>query len=259
MNRFTDLQHQFQAFVMRGERAVQDAIVGDDLASSDERLAVYFDAYRMRLLGILETEFPGVRALTTAEQFREIGLGYLAKFPSSYPSVRWFAGNFAGYIETVQEQLELPYLGEMAAFEWARGRAFDAADSSVLDPEDLAKLPPDEWPALRITFHESAQRLPFSFNTDELWRSVNAGESLPRVARRSEPATCCVWRRDLTIYWRLMDAAEAWALDSFDSGKDFAQVCRGLCEYHPEPEVPAVAANFLSKWIGDGLVAGIRS
>lgn len=258
MNYFADLQAQFQHFVMGEETGVSDGIVGDELASTEERLAVYFDAYRLRLLGILETEFPGVRALTTAEQFKEIGCGYLDKFPSNFPSVRWFAVNFAEYVDTVQEQFELPYLGEMAAFEWARGRAFDASDSTVTKSDALAKLPADQWPILKITFHASARRVAFGWNTEELWRSINAGQSLPPPARRAEPAQVCVWRRDLTLYWRILDAAEAWAMKNFERGKNFSEVCDGLCEFHAQADVPAAAAGYLSRWIGEGLVADIR-
>lgn len=259
MSRFAELQNQFQAFVLRGGRDVEATIVGDDLASSRERLAVYFDAYRLRLLGILETEFPGVRALTSAGQFREIGLGYLDAHPSSYRSVRWFAKDFAPFVAQVQDQHGVPYLGEMAAFEWARGRAFDALTGPVLGAQDLAKLPADQWPAMTITMPASVRCVPFAWNTDDVWRSINAGEPLAPAAQRPEPTTCCVWRRDLTVYWRLMDRAEVWAFGEFGSGKDFSQVCSGLGRFYPEVEVPSVAAGLLSRWIGEGLIATIRA
>lgn len=259
MSDFAELQQRFQGFVMSGGTAMRAAIVGDDLAPADERLAVYFDAYRLRLLGILETEFPGVRASLTADQFRATGLSYLDACPSAYPSVRWFASHFADHIETVQDELGLPHVGELAHFEWARGRAFDAVDAPVLTPAALAALPPDQWPSLRITMTASANRVVFEWNTDDLWRAINKGEPVPAAQRREVAATCCVWRRDLTVYWRVMDAAETTAFAGFDTGRDFAQVCGELCELRDESEVPALAAGWLSGWISEGLVAGTRS
>lgn len=259
MKSVAELQRHFQNFVMHGSREVHDVIIGDERASAEERLNVYFDAYRIRLLGILETEFPGIGALTTGDQFRELGLKYLDAYPSGYPSVRWFAQHFAELVEAEQERLGLPHLAEMARFEWARGLAFDAPDSDALRPGSLANLPGEQWPGLRIALHPSVQQVDFAFNTDELWRSIKAGEALPRAEARADPAACCVWRRDLTIYWRVLDAAEAAALGDFANGHDFAEVCANLSNFREPSEIPAMAATFLSQWFADGLITEITT
>lgn len=144
----------------------------------------------------------------------------------------------------------------MARLEWLRGRAFDAADAAPLTVEALAALPPDEWPAMRLEFHPSVHLLELAWNVPAIWQSVSAGEPLPELESCGETVPWAIWRRDLIVYWRSLSAAEYRALSAFLAGRDFAGVCRLLCDSHAESEVPALAAGLLRQWVGEGLIRG---
>ncbi len=131
MTGLANLQALFQNHVVGGDDAAA-VFVGDRTASAEERLCVYFDAYRLRLIENLRIDFPGLRALMSAEAFDAICLRYIDQHPSRGPNIRWFGRHLAGFLAADRELAGQPVLVEMARFEWARGLAFDAPDSDVL-------------------------------------------------------------------------------------------------------------------------------
>jgi hypothetical protein len=259
MTALANLQGLFQNHVVHGTQEAVDIFVGDQKASAAERAGVYYDAYRLRLMEILRIDFPGLCALTTADEFDALGARYLDAHPSRYPTVRWFGQHLWAFLASDSVFAKQPYLAEMALFEWARGKAFDAANAVVVSIEDLGAVPPADWPSLCLDFHPALQRSECAWNIGPIWRAINAEEPLPEPVLLDKPAQWAVWRRDLTVYWRSLGDAEAWALDEFAKGMTFADVCDGLCDWIAAEEVPVKAAGMLGQWITEGLVSRLRS
>lgn len=259
MTELANLQALFQEHVVDGTSANVDVFVGDQKASAADRARVYYDAYRLRLAEILRIDFPGLGALVTAAEFDALARRYLDAHPSRYPTVRWFGRDLSAFL--IEDSLgeQRAYLAEMAAFEWARGKAFDAADAEVVAAEELATVPAGNWPSLRIGFHPSLQRCKTAWNIGPIWRAVNAGEPALEPVPLSKPVELMLWRKDLVIYWRSVDEAEAWALAAFDSGRSFADVCDGLCDWIDAGDVPVTAAGMLRQWVMAGLITNIES
>jgi len=254
MNDLANLQALFQEHVVHGTQENVDVFIGDQKASAKERAGVYYNAYRLRLIEILRIDFPGLCALMTAEEFTALGQRYLDVHPSHYPTVRWFGKYLATFLANDDVLAERSYLAEMATFEWARGKAFDAANSEVVSIDELGAVPAEDWPSLCLEFHSSLQRSSYTWNIGPIWRAVNAELAVPEPITLSKPKQLALWRKDLVIYWRSFGEAEAWALDTFVSGGSFADVCAGLCDWFDAEEVPVEAAGMLRQWITEGLV-----
>ncbi len=257
MRALKTVQQAFQSHVLHGDASVLPLIVGDARAPASERLNVYYQAYRLRLVDVLGNDFDGLRALLD-EDFEQMARAYIDAHPSQHPSVRWFGRQLATFLAGTAPWSDRPELAEMAAFEWAWGQVFDAADAEPLPASHLTTLDPAAWPALRLEFHPARQRLSLSWNVPAVYAAIAGGEPLPALARQMAPLTWLVWRQDLAVKWRSLDAAEAWALDAAMRGKDFAALCAGLCDYYPEAEVPGVAAGLLRRWFDDGLVSAAQ-
>lgn len=256
MSRLPDIQADLQHYVTRGGGAARAHIVGTDSASADERLDVYFQAYRLRLIEVLEIDFAGLRSLVNEAEFTDLAVGYIDAHPSVHPSVRWFGELLPEFLITQAPWRDQPVLGEMAQLEWLRGRAFDAADRTPLTSEELAAVPAEQWPGLHLDFHPSAQQLMLQWNVPMIWQSVSNDAQPPPAKCQSEPIPWAIWQQELVVYWRSLDPAEDYAMSEFRAGEDFASVCNGLCQWHAETDVPAVAAQLLRQWVGDGLITG---
>jgi len=254
MTGLAKLQALFQDHVFTQNPDAVAAFVGNQTASTETRLGVYYDAYRLRLIECLRNDFPGLCALMSDETFDSLCQRYIVTHPSRDPNVRWIGRYLAGFLSTDQIAASQPHLAEMARFEWLRSLAFDARNAVVMKPAELAQIPGEEWPSLRLNFHPSLQRSDFGWNVGPIWRAVSADESIPEPLELDQAEQWAIWRRGTTVYWRSLVEPEAYALDEFRAGENFTDVCAGLCEWFPEDEVPEQVAGMLRQWVAGNLL-----
>ena len=112
------------------------------------RLDIYADMYRARLVDVLREDFPRAAGIVGDDAFETLACRYLARHPSTHPSVRYVGSRFADFV--AGEKGLPPFLGDLARLEWARVEVFDAADSEPLRLSDLASLHAVDWPTLRL-------------------------------------------------------------------------------------------------------------
>ncbi|HSC46448.1 MAG TPA: DNA-binding domain-containing protein, partial [Gammaproteobacteria bacterium] len=146
MSALLKLERSFQDCVLAGNHDMAGQVVGTASASAEERVGIYVDAYRLRLLEILEDNYPGLRVLVGDEVFDRLGRSYIDAHPSIHPSVRWFSRHLEEFLKTTAPYAGHPYLAEMAAFEWAQSMVFDAADAAQVAIEEMTVVAPDQWP-----------------------------------------------------------------------------------------------------------------
>lgn len=252
-----DLQACFQAHVLHGDDGMLAQVRADARPNAAARLAIYANAYRLRLLEALTTDFPALHTLAGDDVFDRIGRAYIDAYPSTHYSIRYFARNLSTFLAETAPFDATPVLAEMAALEWALTLAFDAADDPVLDESALAALSADAWPGMRLRLHASVQRHDFRWNVAELWSAIDQQRTPEAPAAYAEQRAWLIWRRALQTYFRPVDATEAWALDYLRTGADFAALCDGLCAHAEPSQVGLLAASYLKGWIQAGLVAEI--
>ena len=249
-----DIQQRFQDHVLDGGGAMPKLIACKSSADTQTRLDIYVNAYRLRLLEALKTDYPALQALAGDELFERIGHDYIDACPSTHYSIRYFGQHLAAFIADTPGYRESPVLAEMAELEWRLTLAFDAADDPVLDEESLAAMPTSAWPTLRLRFQESLQRCEFHWNVSDVWRAIDQNDAPAAPAELKQPISCVIWRQALQVYLRKMEPAEAFALDCLRDGNDFATACSGLCDYFEPEEVGLKAAGFLKRWCRAGIV-----
>ena len=258
MKTLRSLQEDFQSHVLTGGERLQAQILGSEQVSAAERLAIYTDGYRLRLLEALDTDFPGLHRLLGDTGFDAMGRAYIDAHPSPYFSLRWYGDRLSEFLRSTEPYSKYPAFAEMAAFEWAKSDAFDAAESIVAGVQDMAAIPPAAWPGLTFRVHPSLRRLDLCWNVPSVWKANDTGEEPPPLEGAEYPVAWLLWRQELLTYFRSLSVHEAWALDALRHGDNFAAICAGLCEWINAPEVAAHAAGLLKQWLLDGLIAEIQ-
>ncbi|MGH8584245.1 MAG: DNA-binding domain-containing protein [Gammaproteobacteria bacterium] len=253
-----ELQRQLQAYVLDGRDDIAREVIATERADAGERLAVYGEAYRLRLLEALETDYPALRGLMGAADFARLGATYIADHPSQHYSIRYFGQALAGLLTGHPEYAEQPWLAELARFEWLLGEAFDAAGTEPLAAATLARLPADRWPLLRLNLVPSFRRLALRWDVPAIWKAVDAHQPTEDPRRYERPTIWIIWRQGLRNYFRSLEQAEAAVIEEVSYGRPFADLCTALCAWLPEEAVAAQAAAYLRRWIGEGLIAGLR-
>ena len=259
MSPLRGLQADFKSFLLNGDERMLERVVGSAKVSAPRRLAIYYDAYRLRLLEALDSNYPVLHAWMGDEEFDQLGLAYLEAHPSTHFSIRYFGHRLSEYLASSGTCRDKPWLGEMAALEWAMSEAFDAPDSPVVNLDAMASIPPEAWPEMRLTLHASVRRLYLRWNVPAIWKAIKEEQPPEEPMAGEWPQPWLVWRQDLKIFFRSQSVDEAWALDAVRSGEPFASVCEGLVEWIDAQNVALHAAGLLKRWMIDGIVSGIDS
>lgn len=249
------LQRAFQRHVLDGDANIAAAINESDGASGQLRLAVYADAYRLRLIEALAHNYPRLQQLLGEEEFSTIALSYLDQHPSHSVSVRWFGNRLAEHLGG--RHPDRPWLAELASWEWAIAAAFDAADAAPLSAAALAEIDPADWPTLRFQFHPSIQRLRLDTNAPALFKALSDEADCPAPTARKPSQEWLIWRQDLTPRYRSLPDSEAAALDAVIAQDTFGDACAALCDWHEPAEVPTQIARMLKTWINEAMIVAL--
>lgn len=233
-------QDAMQAWLLRGEPGIASLVRGD---RDSHRLRIYADAYRLRLLDVLDNDFPATKGVLGDDAFESLALAYVDAHPSTHPSVRHFGRAFADWLAT--RTPAHPGAHELARFEWLQGECFDADDAPSLGVDAIATLPAQAWPTLRLRLHPAIRLL----STQRL--QPRDGRPLPSA--HATHAEWLLWRADLDVHWRTLDADEAEVLHALRDGVVFAELCERLALHHHDAGALRAAA-LLKRWLADGLL-----
>lgn len=258
MQRLASLQARFSRSVLEGSDAAWADVAGDARLDPGARLSIYANAYRARLLEVLGKDFACVKAQMGEEAFEAAALAYAAAHPSRSPSLRWFGRAFATFLRRAEPYADAPALAETAAFEWALGEAFDAADDPSASLADAAAVPPEAWARLRLAPRASLRTLRLAWSVPAAYAAMERGER-PAPERLRAPVTCLVWRADGLTRWRSLAAEEAEILSDALCGRTFGALCEALAERGGEEAAPARAAALLARWIEEGLFTRLEA
>lgn len=259
MSTLRNMQDKFQKYLLCSLGGVHDDIVSTPNVSAETRLAIYGDAYQLRLIDSLATTYPILYRYLGSDEFEILAREYIKQYPSTYRSIRWFGDQFAAFLRERADYQAYEYVSELATVEWVMTLVFDAQESSVVSLETMQHIPIESWPEMRFKPHPSIHCLMLSWNVMPIWQAISLEEAPPEPQMNDSQRHWILWRKELETQFCSLDDDEAWALNSMRRGDTFAELCEGLCQWHDVENAPLRAASLLKRWILEGLIEAVLS
>lgn len=171
--RLNDIQAQFKDMILG---SYDEALSNDPfnhLFEKDEialntRFHVYRDGVLENFVNVLKATYPTVHALVGDDFFRKIARLYARQFPPSQGCINLYGQNFPTYLTTIKQANHLPYLHDVAAYDWAYNTAFYAPDEDVLDISRLKDLNPQNLAQTQFIFLSSVCLIKSQYPLPEL-------------------------------------------------------------------------------------------
>lgn len=247
------LQNAFQQYLIAKDSEIQEQVTGTQRVPIEVRLSIYSDAYFLRLLEVLQKDFPGVAFLLGEDVFTEMAREYLKLFPSHFRSVRWFGQDLPTFLAKEKPYSSHEILFQMATFEWFLTESFDCENTLSLTLEKLQTIPALEWPMMRLSPCRSLRLISADWNIIQLWKAVtNAEEITPE--KLPEKIQWIIWRKGYEVQFRSLSKIELIALNTLVNGESFETLCEAIYPYVNEDEAPLHAASLLKRWVLDELI-----
>jgi hypothetical protein len=176
-----------------------------------DRLAVYGNAYYARLLECLREVFPIVCRTMGERIFNHFAFVYLQRYPSQSYTLGELGQRFADFLaESRPAETEQPppeaeaeselspdwpqFVVDLARLEWTIGQVYDGPgmeQRTGLSAADLAAIPPDKWPNVRLKLAPCVRLLAFRFPVNDYFAAMRElerdEEELPASADSENP------------------------------------------------------------------------
>jgi hypothetical protein len=234
--------------------ALTRSVRGDDRLDAAQRVDIYANMYFFRILDVLKEDYPATLALLGEVGFHNLITDYLLAHPPAHFSVREAGRHVPEFLATHAAADAHPCAPDLARYERALNDAFDAADAPVLTAAALAPVPPEAWPELRFALHPSVRLIECGWPVDALRAAADRGETVADLPTAA-PTRLCVWRHELAVFHRHVEALEFAALADVERGATFAEVCATASEMSAA-DASRQVAEALAGWIERGWLRG---
>lgn len=254
----TNFYENFEAYLKGESSDITDWVCADEKGDATERMNIYREAYRLRLIDILYGDFPTIYQILGTETFVEMAQNYLQKYPSTSFTVRHFGQYLSKFLSEESPYDAHPYLWQIADFEWAKGTVFDAPDTEIFTLSQLAEISPDAWENATFRFVPAMTRLIYDYNVPQIWQAIDNDSQDSEPTLLDTPMAWVMWRKDLNPHWYSMSEDEDWFFIQARQGSDFTELCQGLSQWvDDEQDIPAKAAEIVRRWIDEKMLMAI--
>lgn len=248
------LQTNFQQIVLKEECFGADWVsTSKQGLSSQSRLAIYHNAYRVRLIDVLRDTFEHTATYLGDEWFQGLASGFVQSHGSSRDNIGYYGQAFPEFLaEQLSNDLEVAELAEM---DWRLRRAFDGADSPVMTLDDLQHLINGERIINRLRPVPTLSLTKQGFNTLDIWHAINQDEHPPVVQQLPEPKDLVIWRKGHSPHFRSISTIEVTAINGLCSGDSLDAIGTTLAKNFPQTDAASEFGGMLHRWITEEMLA----
>ena len=248
-----DLQTDFQQKVLDAGCTTANWIKESPRGlSSKDRLAIYHNAYRVRLIDVLRDTFEHTAIYLGDDWFHQLAAVYVQSHHSTHDNIGLYGREFPEYLaEELADDLEV---AELANMDWKLRRAFDGAGSIVMTRDDLQQLATGTHEFIRLQPVPTLSICVQHFNTLDIWHAINQDKHPPAVERLHQPVDVVIWRKGYSPHFRSLSKIESSAIACVCAGLTLNDIGTVLEEEFPDADAVTEFGVTLHRWLDDQLL-----
>lgn len=161
-------------------------ILHDDHIPTSDRLSVYHNNIIGSLSASLCATFPMIENLVGEEFLKEMSRAFVFKHPPQNAVLHHYGEGFSDFIKTYEPARGLPYLSDVARFEWAINHAYYAEDDFPLPADALAKISNDKLTETVLNLRASATLIKSNYPLIDLWNFCLNNHPAPDMSVKND-------------------------------------------------------------------------
>lgn len=225
----------------------------DDIESNIIRPAanikIYHDNMMSSLIQTLQDIYKMIVKLVGEDFFRVAAREYIDRYPSLSGNLHDYGEYFSDFLQEFSPVKSLPYLAEVAQFEWTCHLLHFASDATPLDIKCLESIPPDQFQGLHFTLHPASKLMQFHY---PIMRIIDLckGEIDEEINMNEGGVNLLMIRRELEIMLLPLTLAEFSFLSALNKNASLIDALNEVIEIDPDFKLD----ECLPKWIQDKTV-----
>jgi hypothetical protein len=244
-------QEQGPAACAPGE--VERRVLPSSELSALERLSIYSDMVRLRLVECLAEDFPALRYALGPERFAGLAERYLARHPSSHYSLNVLGRHMAAFLAAEAGLRNRGFLAELAELERALQEVFDAPAATSITADELMAVPRERWPGMRLVTIPALRLFAFRWPVNAFYQAFREDRE-PRPPRRA-PSWVAVYRKSFTVWRADLDRERHALLFALASGATLGEAVErcAAVEGADRERIGRSIAAWFQEWAAEGL------
>jgi len=208
--KLAQLQAAYRDYLLTGDSAKLAPAIVADAFDAAERLAIYRNNFLISLGEALKVNFPVTLQLLGGDFFEQAARRFILAHPPEQPCLFEYGAGFPDYLRDLPQLDAMPYVAEMARFEFARIAAYNAPTESYLSADRLAGLSPEQLEAIPIRLARHVQIVSVRAPVLELWQAHQKPEpDLAGLDMTARPHDLLACRPDRLLVARELEAPAA--------------------------------------------------
>ena len=235
-----DVQSRFKTMVLGQHEDVPTDAEFNDLFNPyhinlETRLHVYRNSVLEKLTGVLALTYPTVQELVGEEFFFQVARLYVRQNPPAQGCVNLYGETFPEFLASLKETKTLPYLHDVARYDWLFNAAYYADDDSALDPLELQNLNANDFPNLKLSLRISAHLIESGYPLTRIREFCGNDNKAPDETLNLDSTTqrLLVFRPDLKVKVVEMNELEFKLLKALRDRRTISEALEPLIEANP--------------------------
>ncbi len=234
----------FSAALLDPARPCPAGLVAWNGSDPAPRLAVYRNNVVASLIDALATTFPVVHQLVGTDFFRAMAAVFVRQAPPSSPVLTRYGDGFAAFVRHFGPAAGLPYLADVACLEFARVRAYHAADATPVTTEAIGRVLAcrEAIGDLTLVLHPSVSLVRSRHAVVSIWNAHQERE-VPDEVDPDRPESALILRADSSVV--VLEArGAADFIDALQRGSRLSDAANGAAAMEPSFDL-STALGFL--------------
>ena len=248
-------------------RELELVVVDGPRLSAREQVAIYREQFWLRHRDCLLEDYPALHHLLGDDGFDDLVRAYLDAHPPRSFSLRDLGSKLADFSaewDGFPPALAAP-ARDAARYELAFVDLFDGADAAPVALADVAAVPAELWPSVRLALHPLLTLLALDHPVDDLRRAVKDGtlaaDTPPPLA--VGPLWLAMWRGpDLRIREERLTEAEHGVLSALAAGLALGEALATVAAALPVEQHQHLAEQlrgWFQRWAERGWIVGVET
>ena len=176
----------------------------------------------------------------------------MLQYQPSEPSIIHVGRYLPSFLRNHRLAEQWPFIAELARLERVILDVFHARDAAASDVEALRRVPPQQWPGLKLRAHPAVEIVHGQWRVADVLSAVESGDDWSEPGHQS--VTVIVWRQHTQVRYRELPEIEAKALALVSEGAIFAAICEAIAADAEQPDQTSLIGQMLARWLADEII-----
>jgi len=164
------IQADFIEAIFGGDQtAATSHVISDETLTAEQRFGIYSGSVKGILTQALGATFPVCKALVGDQFFDNMSKIFIDKYPPTSCFFAEYGNNLPAFLASFDPVKDIPYIKDVARFEWARQEVYHQKIQHGIDLNKLADVTEEQQTKLTFSLSKTLHLIQSDYRIDDIW------------------------------------------------------------------------------------------